>query len=238
MSCACETLAPQGLELSPACLGHLWVFQDLAAEVMGELMERAFRRALSPDETVFHQGDPAREVMVLKAGRVKLTKVFEDGRQITLDLRKAGDFLGETVFAEDAEYPLSAVYLDPTLVCGFTRETFESIVMAHPAVGLQVIRNLSRRISWLTDRAGSLSAGSLEERLFGLLRQVGREHGTPGDDGVRLDIPLTHEELGFLVGAHRVSVTRAIKSLRESGRLAENDDRRFFLPGNPNFDIL
>lgn len=237
-ACVCETLAPGGMDLSTACLGHLWIFRDLPADVMGELMGRAFRRVLTPEEPVFRQGDPAREVMVLKAGRVKLTKVFADGRQITLDLRKAGDFLGEAVFAEDAEYPLSAVCLDPTLVCGFTRDTFESIVLAHPAVGLQVIRNLSRRISWLTDRAGSLSAASLEDRLHGLLRQVAREHGTETADGVRLDIPLTHEELGFLAGAHRVSVTRALKSLREAGRLAESEGRRFFLPGPLDFAAM
>jgi CRP/FNR family transcriptional regulator, cyclic AMP receptor protein len=234
MSCVCEALAPQGLELTPTCLGHFWIFRDIPSEALATLMERAFRRMLSPEEAVFHQGDPAREVMVLKAGRVKLTKVFIDGRQITLDFRKAGDFLGETVFAEDAEYPLSAVCIAPTLVCGFSRETFETLVLDHPAVGLQVIRNLSQRISCLTDRAVSLSAASLENRLHGLLRQVAREHGTATADGVRLDFPLTHEELGFLVGAHRVSVTRALKSLREAGRIGEREDRRFFLPDDPN----
>ncbi len=34
-----------------------------------------------------------------------------------------------------------------------------------------------------------------------------------------IDFPLTHEELGFLVGAHRVSITRAMKVLKESGKV-------------------
>ncbi|MFC1835748.1 helix-turn-helix domain-containing protein [Thermodesulfobacteriota bacterium] len=42
-----------------------------------------------------------------------------------------------------------------------------------------------------------------------------------GPADYRIQFPLTHEELSFLVGAHRVSITRAMKVLKDSGRLKQ-----------------
>ena len=62
---------------------------------------------------------------------------------------------------------------------------------------------------------------NLEDRLYHVLSQAAREHGVQERQGYSIQFPLTHEELGFLVGAHRVSVTRAIKSLKETGKIIQ-----------------
>lgn len=159
-------------------------------------------------------------MFLIKAGRVKLSKVHEDGHEITLDLRKSGDFLGEQMLSEESDYPVSAVCMERTLICGFTRKRFEALVRERPNIGLQVIRNLSERIHLLTDRAGSLSFSNLEDRLYRILVAVAKEHGKRTAGGYAIHFPLTHEELSFLVGAHRVSITRAMGKLRESGRIS------------------
>lgn len=84
---------------------------------------------------------------------------------------------------------------------------FEKLVLDHPSIGLQVIKNLSRRIDWLTSRVGSLSLTNLEDRLYSVLVNVAQEHGVKSPKGFVIQFPPTHEELGFLVGAHRVSIT-------------------------------
>ncbi len=126
-------------------------------------------------------------------------------------------------------YPVSSVRLDDTLTCGFSRSQFEELVLQHPSVGLQIIKTLSERISRLTDRVGSLSATNIEERLYRVLCNVAKEHGTQGPLGVVIQFPLTHEDLGFLTGAHRVSITRAIKALKESGKIIL-EGKRLILP--------
>jgi len=223
--CVCEAMAGPGVGLSPVCIGHLWVFEDLQPPEVAALAQAALRRRYAKGETVFLQGQPARQMFLIKAGRVKLFKVTETGDEITLDLRQAGDFLGEGMLVEDLDYPLSAVCLEDTLMCGFTKAGFEQLVLDHPNIGLQVIKNLTRRISWLTSRVGSLSLTNLEDRLYTVLSQVAREHGVQGARGYTIQFPLTHEELGFLVGAHRVSITRAMKALKEAGRLWQEGRR-------------
>jgi CRP-like cAMP-binding protein len=88
---------------------------------------------------------------------------------------------------------------------------------------------LSNRINWLTERVGSLSLTNLEDRLYQVLTQVAREHGVESPRGFSIQFPLTHEELGFLVGAHRVSITKAMKTLREEGRIFQ-EGRTLILP--------
>jgi CRP/FNR family transcriptional regulator, cyclic AMP receptor protein len=180
-------------------------------------------------DTVFMQGDPANEVFLIKGGRIKLTKVLEDGTELMLDLRKAGDFVGENMFSEEREYPVSAVCIEDTLTCGFTRSQFEELVLNNPTVGLQVIKTLSERISWLTTRVGNLAVTNIEERLYKVLCNVAKEHGEKRPQGVMIQFPLTHEDLSFLIGTHRVTVTRAMKALKETGKIIL-ENRRLILP--------
>ena len=221
MGCICNAHISPGLAASPTCIGHLWVFANLKAEEMANLAQAALRKTFKKGQVVFSQGDPANQMFLLKAGRVKLGKITAEGNEITLDIRKAGDFLGESMLIEDADYPLTALCLEDTLTCGFTKAGFEKLILENANIGLQVIKNLSNRIAWLTERVGSFSLTNLEDRLYQVLTQVAREHGVESPRGFSIQFPLTHEELGFLVGAHRVSITKAMKALKEAGRIRQ-----------------
>jgi len=229
MGCVCEELAGKDVVLSPTCIGHLWIFENLQPEELDALSKAALRKKYERGQAIFQQGDPAKEMFLVKAGRVKLSKVMEDGTEITLDMRKAGDFLGENMLSEDMDYPVTAWCMEDTLFCGFSKEEFEKLVLDNPNIGLQVIKNLSNRISWLTGRVGSMTVTNLEERLYGVLTHVAREHGTKSQRGFAIQFPLTHEDLSFLVGAHRVSISKAMKNLRQSGRIIQ-EGRTLILP--------
>jgi hypothetical protein len=63
MACQCEVLAGRTADLSPTCIGHLWVFQDLPPEEIEALATAALRKNYQKGEAIFRQGDPAHEVM-------------------------------------------------------------------------------------------------------------------------------------------------------------------------------
>ena len=229
MACLCEQIAGSDIELSPTCIGHLWIFQNLESEEVEALSQEALRKKSTAGQALFLQGDPTDEMFLIKGGRVKLSKVLEDGAELTLDIRKAGDFVGENMFSEEGHYPVSAYCLEDTLTCGFSRSQFEQLVLQHPKVGLQIIKNLSERITWLTQRVGSLAVTNIEDRLYRVLTSVAKEHGTISPQGTVIQFPLTHEDLSFLTGAHRVSITRAMKSLKAAGKIV-HEDKRLILP--------
>ena len=224
-SCPCDHLVASGMNRADVCLGQLWLFSSLDPVELQALVAAAQRRSLAAGSYLFLQGEPARFLFVIKAGRIKLTKTDTEGNEILVDIRKAGDFLGETFLSEDADYPLTAQCVEDSLLCGITRAQFESLVTDNPAIGLQVMRAMSARIAHLTSRVGDLASTHLEERLYAVLTTVAREHGRCTDAGLVIEFPLTHEELSFLVGAHRVSVTKALKSLSESGKVVRTGGR-------------
>ena len=192
MTCLCKQMAEKDIELSPTCIGSLWVFQNLAPEEIEALSRKALRKKMIKGQTLFLQGDSADEVFLIKGGRIKLTKVLEDGTELMLDIRQAGDFVCENMFFEEGRYPVSAVCLEETLTCGFTRSQFEEWVLQHPTVGLQVDKTLSERIPSLTNRAGSLAVENFEDRLYRVLCNVAKAHGAQNPQGVVIQFPLTH----------------------------------------------
>lgn len=232
MDCLCQEIAGKDIKLSPTCLGQLWMFNNLEPSDLAVLSREARRKKMEKGQMLFMQSDPADELFLIKGGRIKLVKIFEDGGELILDIRKAGDFVGENIFSDKGEYPVSAICLEDTLTCGYSRDQFEQLVLKNPNIGLQVIRNLTERVSWLTSQVGSLAVTNIEERLYSVLRNVAKEHGTANDRGWEIQFPLTHEDLSFLIGAHRVSITRAMKTLKGAGKIILEGKKLILLSQN------
>ncbi len=222
MKCECSDFNnPNGLT-TEKCFKNLWLFEGLSKEQLKKIERIGLKKIIKKGNAVFLQGEAANEMFLIKHGRIKLNKIHEDGSEVTLDFRKAGDTIGENIFSGESEYPLSAWAIEDTVTCGFNINAFDKLVLMNPEIGLKVIRSMSNKISSITDRLESMSENSLEDRLYNVLSNIAKEHGTKVDKGFELKIPLTHEDLGFLVGAHRVSITKAMKSLINCGKVIKN----------------
>ena len=231
MGCPCEKNKIPGASWSGVCIGELWLFEGLGQDELGALAAKAVRAVYQAGQTVFYQGDRAQSIFLIKSGRIRLSRTMRNGTEVILDIRKPGDCLGEYILndlSEEYHYPVTAWCMEDVTTCGFTRPIFEELILTYPTIGLKVIRNMAGRIAHLTERLDAMSHTHLEEKLYGVLLNVAREHGTVDGPGLyRLEMPLTHEDMGFLIGAHRVSVTRVIKRLKETGRISQSG--RFLL---------
>jgi len=59
MACLCKQIAGKDIELSPTCIGHVWIVQNLEAEEVEALSSEALRKKLTTGQALFLQGDPA-----------------------------------------------------------------------------------------------------------------------------------------------------------------------------------
>jgi CRP-like cAMP-binding protein len=198
-----------------------WLFQNLSANDTEALAATSSRRCYAAGDVVFLQGDPAARMYFIESGVVRLMRTTRTGAETLVDIRGAGGLLVLNFLSPDARYPLTAVCMEDAVLYGFTREGLEQLVAGNPNIGLQMMRNMGERICWLTSRAEGSSVTYLEERLLKVLCDLAREHGESTEKGLVLRLRLTHEELGALVGAHRVSVSRALKALRDSGKVVQ-----------------
>jgi len=99
-ACHCMELAGPGAPVHPRCFEQIWLFEGAGSEALCVVAKELIRKRLAAGEDLFRQGDSADSVYLIKMGSVKLWKITEDGRSVTLDIRKAGDLLGESVLLD------------------------------------------------------------------------------------------------------------------------------------------
>lgn len=217
--CFCKDIAATGENESAKCFCNLWLFEHFSEEDYALLKSIGRQRVISKGQTVFSQGASADEIFLVKTGRVKLSKYTEDGSECILDFRKSGELFGEHVFIDECLFPLNAMAIEETVTCGANKADLERLVLKHPHIGLIMMKNMSRQIYALSSRLLDVNIGSMEDRIYQILVNIANRHGVASGKQCQIAFPLTHEELGFLANVHRVSVTKAVNKLIQSGRI-------------------
>ena len=69
----------------------------------------------------------------------------------------------------------------------------------------------------------------VEDRARGFLEMLAKEYGQPCDDGLRLNLRLTHQEMASALSTTRVTVTRVIGLLRDESRLKIDAQRHLVI---------
>jgi CRP/FNR family transcriptional regulator, cyclic AMP receptor protein len=192
---------------------------DRAAELAALGAVRTFRRG----QPLVHAGQVSDRVLVLRAGRVKVAVTTEGGREVVLAFRGPGALVGE-LSALDGE-PRSATIsaVEPVEALSVPSGAFRDFLAAHPPVALALLRMLSRRLRDADVKRIELSAFTTIGRVAARLLELAERFGAEDDDGVRIALPLSQEELAGATGASVESVGRALQTMRslkciETGR--------------------
>lgn len=98
-----------------------------------------------------------------------------------------------------------------------------------PALCQGLFRHLSRRLQQAEAFLALSSCRRVEERLKQLLILLRHEVGQPIQQGTRLQIRLTHQQLANAIGTTRVTVTRLIGQLKQEGWLTIDAKRHIIL---------
>jgi CRP-like cAMP-binding protein len=89
-------------------LRRLPLFTDLTESELVLIARRVTMRHLRPREIVFSEGDPCRELLIVRDGRVNLLKTAANGRQQLLSVERAGNSLSEISVFDGDPYPATA----------------------------------------------------------------------------------------------------------------------------------
>ena len=102
-----------------------------------------------------------------------------------------------------------------------------------PQLGLELFSRGTRRAHGLAVALAISHHPRVDDRLLLTLWQVAERWGRVRPDGIAIPLPLSHERLATLVGAHRPAVTTAMGELTRSGVLSRDSDRLWVLHGSP-----
>ena len=211
-----------------ASVQHFAAFADIPlADCIG-IVSTAQERQFARRQTIFFEGDPVRQVMLLVSGCVKVTQLGANGNEVILRLNGAGDVLGGVGMCADCDHCSTARTVQPSTALVWESAQFEAVSERFPVLRRNIAHVLERRLNELEVRFREISTekvGSrLSSQLIRLLTQVGKQ--TEG----HVEIALSRRELAQLTGTTLFTVsrllcqweTRGIVSARREAVLVRN----------------
>lgn len=140
------------------CMKELEVFQPLSDQEKELVSALAKPGHYRKGEIVFSEGDPADTIYLVRAGRVLLYKISEDGKEISLDILQEDDLFGENTIFDDVLHTMSAKALEDTFVCTCSRNDFPKLLQ-NPMTALKIIKALGDKLNNYTEQMASLASG-------------------------------------------------------------------------------
>lgn len=202
------------------------LFESLEDADLSALREITRTRTYPRGTTLFSQGDPGDELVIILEGSVKVELLTPEGKELTLTMLKAFQFFGELALFDDMPRSASVSALEDTRVMVLGKQDFHRMLDEHPRMFFPIMKHLTRRLRVLTEDVASLAYLDAYSRVARKLLLLADQLGiSEGPDEVRIPHPLTHQELANLVGATRETVTKILNEMKERGLLSIDQHR-------------
>jgi CRP/FNR family cyclic AMP-dependent transcriptional regulator len=192
----------------------------LSAPERDALQERASRRRHTRGAVLFHEHDDSDRVIVVLSGRVKVSTVTEDGREVVLAFRGPGDLVGELSAIDRRPRSATVSAVEAVEALTLAASEFRAFLHAHPRVALLLIEMLTRRLRDADRKRVEFAAHDTVGRVSARLVELAETHGRAAGGGVEITLPLSQEELAGWTGASREAVGKALQLMRGLGWVA------------------
>lgn len=173
-------------------------------------------------KTIFFPGDPAERVYFLVKGAVKLSRVYEAGEEITVALLRENSVFGvlSLITGEKSDRFYHAVAFTPVELLSAPIDQVEKALQEHPDLTMLMLKGLASRILQTEMMIETLAHRDMGSRLVSFLLILCRDFGIPTEEGIRIDLKLSHQAIAEAIGSTRVTVTRLLGDLREDGMIS------------------
>jgi CRP-like cAMP-binding protein len=201
-------------------------FWDLLSPYERSVVERSGVKQRHPYGTVLlREGEPARSVLVLLSGRVKIVAAGSGGRPSLLAVRVPGDILGELAAVDDGRRSASVLALEPVDVLRVPADRFVAILRSHAPIAYALLRVVGSRLRVANLRRVERRESLTTQRVAVVLSELAAEHGRMSTDTLTISLQFSQEELAMMAGASREQVVRSLRTLRDAGVIATGRQR-------------
>jgi CRP/FNR family transcriptional regulator, cyclic AMP receptor protein len=188
--------------------------EALTPEEAADLRASGRERHYDAGVALFHEGDDAGSVIVLLAGRAKLTVPLSSDREVIIAVRGPGDLLGELAALVDAPRSATVVTIEPVDALIVSGSAFAAFLDRNARVGLVILRLVAERLLYADLQQAQFATHDVVGRVAHRLVELTDRFGVETGDGIVLDVPLSQEELAGWTGASREAVNKALQVLR------------------------
>lgn len=191
----------------------------LSPSLITELLAAGEKRHYEPGQLIHSRGGGQAGLSIILSGAVRFGIYSEDGEYIQTGLLNEGNYFGEaTLFAHRPRVYDAEAY-GKTEVLDIKKSKFEQLLDDHPPLARAMLQTMTNRLYFILDFVDDLRTRSVEGRVA---RQILRWQQSTNDDNHQNDntVSIRHSDLAFALSLSRVSVGKALDTLKRSGAIS------------------
>jgi CRP-like cAMP-binding protein len=193
------------------------IFSELREEHVQSLARLTLRRRYPKDTVVFFENEEGDFFFMILEGRIKVTILGDDGREVILSVLGPGDFFGDMALLDNEPRSASAIAVEDSELISLHRSDFDALMASNPSITLALVRTLTARLRRANHQISTLALLDVAGRVARVILDLAREEGRRLRDGRISFRRPTHQEIAHRIGTTRETVTRMLKELERQG---------------------
>ncbi len=193
------------------------IFSELSDQDIASLARLANRRKCPKDSVVFFENEEGDFFFTILEGRIKVTILGDDGREVILSLLGPGDFFGEMALLDQEPRSATAIAVEDTELLSLHRTDFQTVLADNRSITTGLIKVLTGRLRRANHQISTLALLDVYGRVARVIVDMAREEGRRLKDGRIAFRRATHQEIANRIGTTRETVTRMLKDLERQG---------------------
>ncbi|PYQ03138.1 MAG: Crp/Fnr family transcriptional regulator [Acidobacteria bacterium] len=193
------------------------IFSELSDEDISSLAHLALRKRYPKDTVVFFENEEGDFFFTILEGRIKVTILGDDGREVILSVLGPGDFFGEMALLDNEPRSATAIAVEESELLSLHRNDFQTVLNDNRSITSALIRVLSARLRRANHQISTLALLDVYGRVARVIVDMAREEGKRLRDGRIAFRRATHQEIANRIGTTRETVTRMLKDLERQG---------------------
>jgi CRP-like cAMP-binding protein len=204
-------------------LASHFLLRHLRPEELARLAASATLVRHRHQATIFQKGDPGASMMAVVRGRVKICTYSADGKELVLNIIDRGGLFGEIALLDGRPRSADAVAIDDTELLVLERNRLLPFLNANPAIPIRLIEVLCQRLRSTSEALEDALLRDAPSRVARGLLRLAATFGRQQAAGLRLDIKLSQQQIGSLIGISRESINKYIVEWTRAGYLSVSD---------------
>ena len=171
----------------------------------------------SAKSIIIHAGEKAETLYYIAKGSVVVLIKDTDGREMILTYLNQGDFIGEVGLFDQSPVPTRTAFVKAKTACEIAEVSyskFRQLVQVNPEILMRLASQLSHRLQQTSSKVGNLAFMDVQGRIANTLMNLAHQpEAMTHPDGMQIKI--TRQEIGQIVGCSRETVGRILKMMEE-----------------------
>ena len=188
------------------------LFSQLRSDELAEIVAFARIKLVEKKEIIFHKGDRGEQLFAVLKGRVQITTISEEGKEIIFNLVEPGELFGEISLFDGMERTATAMTLIASELLLINRRDFIPFLEKNPHIAIKMLTALCQRLRQTNVMMEDALFRTLSSRLAKKLIALADFYGEKTPDGkTRINLSLSHTQLGNMIDSSRESVCRQMR---------------------------